>query len=117
MVGDSIVVVEAARSEAVVYPIGVEAADAGMHVDQVGYLTGRDKTAMVTDSNETDFSLVDVKTNKVVYTGKLSQPKADALSEETLRKAKEDAEAIRDAVISCLPGKRSARKSISKSLF
>ena len=65
----------------------VEAADAGMHVDQVGYLTGRDKTAMVTDSKETDFSLVDAKSNKVVYTGKLSEAKADAMSEETLCKA------------------------------
>lgn len=65
----------------------VEAADAGMHVDQVGYLTGREKTAMVTDSGVTEFSLVDAKTGKVVYQGQLSAVKADALSAENLRRA------------------------------
>ena len=65
----------------------VEAADAGMHVDQVGYLTGREKTAMVTDSGVTEFSLVDAKTGKVVYRGQLSAVKADALSAENLRRA------------------------------
>ena len=64
-----------------------EAADAGMHVDQVGYLTGYEKVAMVTDSGDTDFSVVDAKTGKVVYTGKLSAAKADPMSEETLRRA------------------------------
>ena len=38
-----------------------EAADAGMHVDQVGYLTGYEKAAMVTDSGEEDFSIIDSK--------------------------------------------------------
>lgn len=65
----------------------VEAADAGMHVDQVGYLTGREKTAMVTDSGVTEFNLVDAKTGKVVYQGQLSAVKADALSAENLRRA------------------------------
>ncbi|SDG07749.1 non-processive endocellulase [Selenomonas sp. WCT3] len=64
-----------------------EAADAGMHVDQVGYLTGHEKTAMVTDSGENSFKLVDAKTDKVVYKGNLSAAKADALSEETLQRA------------------------------
>lgn len=65
----------------------VEAADAGMHVDQVGYLTGHEKMAMVTDSGDTAFSIVDARTDKVVYTGKLSAAKRDAMSEETLRRA------------------------------
>ena len=64
-----------------------EAADAGMHVDQVGYLNGYSKTAMVTDTGDTDFSLVDAKTGQTVYEGKLSAAKKDAMSEETLRKA------------------------------
>lgn len=63
-----------------------EAADAGMHVDQVGYLNGYSKTAMVTDTGDTDFSLVDAKTGQTVYAGKLSAAKKDAMSEETLRK-------------------------------
>lgn len=64
-----------------------EAADAGMHVDQVGYLNGYSKTAMVTDTGDTDFSLVDAKTGQTVYEGKLSAAKKDAMSEEPLRKA------------------------------
>lgn len=64
-----------------------EAADAGMHVDQVGYLSGYSKAAMVTDSGEGEFSLVDVKTGQTVYQGQLSAPKYDAMSEETLRRA------------------------------
>ncbi len=64
-----------------------EAADAGMHVDQVGYLTGYDKTAMVTDSGADEFSIVDAKTNQVVFSGKLSAAKTDELSEENLRRA------------------------------
>ena len=64
-----------------------EAADAGMHVDQVGYLNGYSKTAMVTDTGDTDFSLVDAKTGQTVYEGKLSAAKKDAMSEERLRKA------------------------------
>lgn len=63
----------------------VEAADAGMHVDQVGYLTNYSKTAMVTDSNIDSFQLIDAKTKQVVYTGKLSTPKYDKKSEENLR--------------------------------
>ena len=39
-----------------------EAADAGMHVDQVGYLTNADKKAMVTDSADTSFTIVDAAT-------------------------------------------------------
>ena len=64
-----------------------EAADAGMHVDQVGYLSGYSKAAMVTDSGEGEFYLVDVKTGQTVYQGQLSAPKYDAMSEETLRRA------------------------------
>ena len=58
-----------------------------MHVDQVGYLSGYSKAAMVTDSGEGEFYLVDVKTGQTVYQGQLSAPKYDAMSEETLRRA------------------------------
>ena len=64
-----------------------EAADAGMHVDQVGYLTGYEKVAMVTDDGEQDFAIVDAGNGKTVYKGKLSAAKKDAMSEETLRRA------------------------------
>ncbi len=64
-----------------------EAADAGMHVDQVGYLTGYEKAAMVTDSGEDDFNIIDSKTGQVVFTGKLTAAKHDELSEEKLRRA------------------------------
>ena len=63
------------------------AADAGMHVDQVGYLTGHDKVAMVTDSKDTAFELVDVHTGAVVYQGNLSGVQQDKSSGENLRKA------------------------------
>lgn len=68
-------------------PSLTEAADAGLHVDQVGYLTDYAKTAMVTDSADTTFDLIDAKTHAVVFTGQLSQPQYDAASEETLRQA------------------------------
>lgn len=64
-----------------------EAADDGIHVDQVGYLTNHDKVAMVADAKDKTFEIIDAKTNKVVFTGKLSAPKYDAMSEETLSKA------------------------------
>ena len=64
-----------------------EAADDGIHVDQVGYLTNYDKVAMVADAKDKTFEIIDTKTNKVVFTGKLSAPKYDAMSEETLSKA------------------------------
>ena len=63
------------------------AADAGMHVDQVGYLTGHNKIAMVTDSKETTFALVDAQTGAVVYQGELSGAKLDKSSAENLRTA------------------------------
>ena len=64
-----------------------EAADDGIHVDQVGYLTNHDKVAMVADAKDKTFEIIDTKTNKVVFTGSLSAPKYDAMSEETLSKA------------------------------
>ena len=64
-----------------------EAADAGMHVDQVGYLTNADKKAMVTDSADTSFTIVDAATQQTVFEGKLSAAKYDALSDEKLRQA------------------------------
>ncbi|MBQ1809446.1 MAG: endoglucanase, partial [Selenomonas sp.] len=43
------------------------AADAGLHVDQVGYLTNHTKVAMVSAASGDRFKLVDVKTGKTVY--------------------------------------------------
>lgn len=63
------------------------AADNGLYVDQVGYLTDHDKVAMVRDTGADTFSLVDAATGKTVYQGKLSAPRKDANSEETLRTA------------------------------
>ena len=67
--------------------LAAEAADPGLHVDQVGYLTGHEKVAMVTAKGEKTFSLVDARTGKVVYEGKLSAPAKDAMSEENLQRA------------------------------
>lgn len=64
-----------------------EAADEGIHVDQVGYLTNYDKIAMVKDTEDKTFEIIDTKTNKVVFKGMLSTPKYDAMSEEVLSKA------------------------------
>ena len=47
----------------------IEAADMGLHVDQVGYLPNYSKVAMVTDSNDTTFEIIDTKDNKVVFKG------------------------------------------------
>ena len=49
----------------------------GLHVDQVGYLPNYSKVAMVTDSNDTTFEIIDTKDNKVVFKGNLSEPKYD----------------------------------------
>lgn len=58
------------------------AADSGLHVDQVGYLTDHAKVAMVSSKGEDSFRIVDAKTNETVYEGKLSQAKHDANSDE-----------------------------------
>jgi endoglucanase len=64
-----------------------EAADAALHVDQVGYLTNYSKTAMVADPAATSFEVVDARNNQVVFKGNLSAAKKDGLSEETIRQA------------------------------
>lgn len=43
----------------------IEAADMGLHVDQVGYLPNYSKVAMVTDSNDTTFEIIDTKIIKL----------------------------------------------------
>ena len=60
-----------------------------IHVDQVGYLTNYKKVAIVTEIPDsiTDFIIKDVKTDKVVFTGKLSAPKFDEMSGENVRRA------------------------------
>jgi len=63
------------------------AADAGLHVDQVGYLTNHTKVAMVSAASGDSFKLVDVKTGKTVYEGKLTAAKYDANSAENIRRA------------------------------
>ena len=61
------------------------AADAGIHVDQVGYLTKHNKVAMVTLRNAKTFQIVDVNTDKVVYEGELSKARHDAMSDEDVQ--------------------------------
>ena len=63
------------------------AADAGLHVDQVGYLTNHTKVAMVSAASGDSFKLVDAKTGKTVYEGKLTAAKYDANSAENIRRA------------------------------
>ena len=60
-----------------------------VHVDQVGYLTNYKKVAIVTEIPDSisDFCLKDVKTGKVVFTGKLSSAKFDEMSQENVREA------------------------------
>ena len=58
-----------------------------IHVDQVGYLTEYPKTAVVTDSGQTSFSVVNTKTGKVVYTGNLSSSVYDKSSGENVQQA------------------------------
>lgn len=62
-------------------------AAANIHVDQVGYLTGHDKIAMVSDTAEQTFRLVDAKTGATVYEGTLSAEKYDANSNDKVRTA------------------------------
>ena len=61
------------------------AADAGIHVDQVGYLTKHNKVAMVTLRNAKTFQLIDVNTGKTVYEGELSKARHDAMSDEDVQ--------------------------------
>lgn len=62
-------------------------AAANIHVDQVGYLTGHDKIAMVSDTAEQTFRLVDAKTGATVYEGTLSAEKYDVNSNDKVRTA------------------------------
>ena len=66
------------------------AADAGLHVDQVGYLPAHPKVAMVSVDAigaEDTFTIVDDATGKAVFTGTLTPAKHDAMTEENLRQA------------------------------
>ena len=65
------------------------AADAGIHVDQVGYLTNHKKIAMVSAKVDdgTSFRIVDAKTGNTVFNGKLSAAKHNAMSNEFIRNA------------------------------
>lgn len=65
------------------------AADGGIHVDQVGYLTNYKKIAMVSAEVEdgTAFRLVDAKTGKIVFTGELSAARYNPMSDENIRNA------------------------------
>ena len=53
------------------------AADAGLHVDQVGYLTNHTKVAMVSAAADDSFKLVDAKTGKTVYEGTMESGKTE----------------------------------------
>ena len=61
------------------------AANSGIHVDQVCYLTKHNKVAMVTLRNAETFQVIDVNTDKVVYEGKLSKARHDAMSDEDVQ--------------------------------
>ena len=61
--------------------------DPSLHVDQVGYLTGQKKFAIVSGHSGESFWLVDAKTNQTVYEGKLSAAKHDDNSGEELSRA------------------------------
>lgn len=63
------------------------AADAGVHVDQVGYLTNYPKVAIVTDDGGTEFTVVDAKTKAEVFRGTLSAAVSDKASGEKVREA------------------------------
>lgn len=64
------------------------AAETGLHVDQVGYLTGHEKVAMVTTAKGGDkFTLVEAESGKTVYEGRLAKAKKDANSGEKVRRA------------------------------
>lgn len=66
----------------------VFASSAGIHVDQVGYLSKYDKVAMVSGNmKENEFSVKDAWTDEVVYSGVLTAPADDAMSGEKVRKA------------------------------
>ena len=76
-------------SSALAISLTAFAADAGIHVDQVGYLTNHKKIAMISAKVDdgTDFRLVDEKTGETVFTGKLSPEKYNAMSDENIRYA------------------------------
>jgi endoglucanase len=63
------------------------AAEQGIHVDQVGYLTNHNKIAMITMNDVKKFQLVDTKNNKVVYEGTLSTARYDDMSDESIQVA------------------------------
>ena len=67
----------------------VMAASPAIHVDQVGYLTNYKKIAMVSAevADDTTFRIVDTKTGKTVFSGKLSAAQFDEMSNENIRRA------------------------------
>lgn len=64
--------------------VGAQQKDNRIKVDQVGYLTNSQKKAIVPTKAKGNFYLIDVKTNKKVFTGKLSKSKKWEYSNETV---------------------------------
>jgi endoglucanase len=56
-------------------------------VDQVGYLPARQKVALVADATATTFQVVDVKTRRSLFEGKLGDPSRDSDTGQSLRRA------------------------------
>ncbi|TXK77421.1 glycoside hydrolase family 9 protein [Paenibacillus sp. N3.4] len=76
-----------------VMPLTTKAAEAPLvgttvKVDQIGYLLSADKVALVTETTAADqFQLINLDSNKKVYSGKLSAAVNDSNSGDTIRKA------------------------------
>lgn len=68
--------------EAVELPVGVN-----VKVNQVGYLTESQKIAIVTGDQGASFVIKESSSDKVVFTGELSEPTNDAISGDIVRTA------------------------------
>ncbi|MBU2703844.1 endoglucanase [Sporomusaceae bacterium BoRhaA] len=88
MLGFGIVVLLVLCTAFPVFANAVNATDAKIHVDQVGYLPEYPKVAIVVAANNTDeFKVINTDTNEIVYKGILSVPRKDISSGDTVRKA------------------------------
>jgi endoglucanase len=56
-------------------------------VDQVGYLPGHEKVALIAEANATSFEVVDVQSSTSVFSAPLGDPLRDADTGQTLRRA------------------------------
>jgi endoglucanase len=69
-------------------PVTVEPVkDQAVLIDQVGYLSTYPKLGLVNDSNTTSFQVVDTKTGRAVFAGKLGDATRDSDSGQVVRRA------------------------------